>query len=105
MPLHKEWLLSSKTGDLMGDPSLRDGVTLSPSPVLAGSLIRRPTLLGHPRKPNIQVIQYLRIMFLCSQPHGVEDVDTKKKRLTLDLDPPLQRRLKAIAALKIWCHV
>jgi hypothetical protein len=27
-------------------------------------------------------------------------VDTKKKRLTLDLDPQLQRRLKAIAALK-----
>ena len=27
-------------------------------------------------------------------------MDTKKKRLTLDLDPPLQRRLKAIAALK-----
>jgi predicted transcriptional regulator len=27
-------------------------------------------------------------------------VNGKKKRLTLDLDPPLQRRLKAIAALK-----
>jgi hypothetical protein len=27
-------------------------------------------------------------------------VDTKKKRLTLDLDPPLQRHLKAVAALK-----
>ena len=27
-------------------------------------------------------------------------VDAKKKRLTLDLDPPLQRRLKAVAALK-----
>ena len=27
-------------------------------------------------------------------------MDAKKKRLTLDLDPPLQRRLKAIAALK-----
>jgi hypothetical protein len=27
-------------------------------------------------------------------------VDIKKKRLTLDLDPQLQRRLKAIAALK-----
>lgn len=26
-------------------------------------------------------------------------VDTKKKRLTLDLDSPLQRRLKAVAAL------
>jgi hypothetical protein len=28
------------------------------------------------------------------------NVDTKKKRLTLDLDPPLQRRLKAVAALR-----
>ncbi len=27
-------------------------------------------------------------------------METKKKRLTLDLDPPMQRRLKAIAALK-----
>jgi hypothetical protein len=27
-------------------------------------------------------------------------MDTKKKRLTLDLDPPLQRRLKAVTALK-----
>jgi hypothetical protein len=27
-------------------------------------------------------------------------MDSKKKRLTLDLDPPLQRRLKAITALK-----
>lgn len=27
-------------------------------------------------------------------------MDTKKKRLTLDLDPQLQRRLKAVAALK-----
>ena len=27
-------------------------------------------------------------------------MEVKKKRLTLDLDPPFQRRLKAIAALK-----
>ena len=27
-------------------------------------------------------------------------METKKKRLTLDLDPAFQRRLKAIAALK-----
>jgi hypothetical protein len=27
-------------------------------------------------------------------------MDTKKKRLTLDLDPPLQRRLKAVTGLK-----
>ncbi len=27
-------------------------------------------------------------------------METKKKRLTLDLDPPVQRRLKVIAALK-----
>jgi hypothetical protein len=27
-------------------------------------------------------------------------MDTKKKRLTLDLDPPLQRRLKAVTALQ-----
>lgn len=27
-------------------------------------------------------------------------MEAKKKRLTLDLDPPVQRRLKAIAALK-----
>jgi hypothetical protein len=27
-------------------------------------------------------------------------MDTKKKRLTLDLDPPLQRRLKAVTAPK-----
>ena len=27
-------------------------------------------------------------------------METKKKRLTLDLDPPIQRRLKAVAALK-----
>jgi len=27
-------------------------------------------------------------------------LETKKKRFTLDLDPPLQRRLKVIAALK-----
>ena len=27
-------------------------------------------------------------------------MDAKRKRLTLDLDPPVQRRLKAIAALK-----
>ena len=27
-------------------------------------------------------------------------MQTKKKRLTLDLDPPVQRRLKAIAAIK-----
>jgi hypothetical protein len=27
-------------------------------------------------------------------------MDNKKKRLTLDLDPPLQRRLKAVTALK-----
>ena len=27
-------------------------------------------------------------------------MDAKKKRLTLDLDPPLQRRLKAVTALK-----
>ena len=27
-------------------------------------------------------------------------METKKKRLTLDLDPTFQRRLKAIAALK-----
>jgi hypothetical protein len=27
-------------------------------------------------------------------------VDVKRKRLTLDLDPPVQRRLKAVAALK-----
>ena len=27
-------------------------------------------------------------------------MEAKKKRLTLDLDPPLQRRLKVIAALK-----
>ena len=27
-------------------------------------------------------------------------MQTKKKRLTLDLDPPVQRRLKAVAALK-----
>lgn len=27
-------------------------------------------------------------------------METKRKRLTLDLDPPVQRRLKVIAALK-----
>ena len=27
-------------------------------------------------------------------------METKRKRLTIDLDPPVQRRLKAIAALK-----
>ena len=27
-------------------------------------------------------------------------MEAKKKRLTLDLDPPMQRRLKAVAALK-----
>ncbi len=27
-------------------------------------------------------------------------MNTKKKRLTLDLDPPMQRRLKSVAALK-----
>jgi hypothetical protein len=27
-------------------------------------------------------------------------MDAKKRRLTLDLDPPLQRRLKAVTALK-----
>jgi hypothetical protein len=27
-------------------------------------------------------------------------MDAKKKRLTLELDPPLQRRLKAVTALK-----
>ena len=27
-------------------------------------------------------------------------MQTKKKRLTLDLDPPVQQRLKAVAALK-----
>ena len=27
-------------------------------------------------------------------------METKKKRLTLDMDPPVQRRLKVIAALK-----
>ncbi len=27
-------------------------------------------------------------------------MQSKKKRLTLDLDPPVQRRLKAVAALK-----
>ena len=27
-------------------------------------------------------------------------MQTQKKRLTLDLDPPVQRRLKAVAALK-----
>ena len=27
-------------------------------------------------------------------------MEVKKKRLTLDLDPPLQRRLKAVAALR-----
>ena len=27
-------------------------------------------------------------------------MEAKKKRLTLDLDPPLQRRLKVVAALK-----
>ena len=27
-------------------------------------------------------------------------MQAKKKRLTLDLDPPVQRRLKAVAALK-----
>ena len=27
-------------------------------------------------------------------------MDVKKKRLTLDMDPPMQRRLKAVAALK-----
>ena len=27
-------------------------------------------------------------------------MQVKKKRLTLDLDPPVQRRLKAVAALK-----
>ncbi len=27
-------------------------------------------------------------------------MQAKKKRLTLDLDPPMQRRLKAVAALK-----
>ena len=31
---------------------------------------------------------------------GVLTMDMKKKRLTLDLDPELQRRLKAVAALK-----
>ena len=29
-----------------------------------------------------------------------EDMATEKKRLTLDLDAPLQRRLKAVAALR-----
>jgi predicted nucleic acid-binding protein len=32
--------------------------------------------------------------------HGERHVDTPKKRLTLDLEPPLQQRLKAVAALK-----
>ena len=27
-------------------------------------------------------------------------MDARKKRLTLDLDPPMQRRLKSVAALK-----
>ena len=27
-------------------------------------------------------------------------MEVKKKRLTLDMDPPMQRRLKAVAALK-----
>ena len=27
-------------------------------------------------------------------------METKKKRLTLDLDPPVQRRLKAVSAIK-----
>ena len=31
---------------------------------------------------------------------GVSEMELKKKRLTLDLDPQLQRRLKAVAALK-----
>ena len=31
---------------------------------------------------------------------GVLNMEVKKKRLTLDLDPALQRRLKAVAALK-----
>lgn len=31
---------------------------------------------------------------------GVLKMELKKKRLTLDLDPELQRRLKAVAALK-----
>ena len=40
------------------------------------------------------------ILRLYSHPYRGEDVDTKKKRLTLDLDPQLQRRLKVVAALK-----
>ncbi len=31
---------------------------------------------------------------------GVPEMEPKKKRVTLDLDPQLQRRLKAVAALK-----
>ena len=36
------------------------------------------------------------------QNHSEEvlEIEAKKKRLTLDLDPPVQRRLKAVAALK-----
>ena len=32
--------------------------------------------------------------------HGHRNLDTKKKRLTLDLDPSLQQRLKAVATLR-----
>lgn len=41
-------------------------------------------------------------MLFCiyAAPVGVLKMEVKKKRLTLDLDPELQRRLKAVAALK-----
>jgi len=48
-------------------------------------------------------LTYFRIYAILSlSQHFVERsaMQTKKKRLTLDLDPPVQRRLKAVAALK-----
>ena len=38
--------------------------------------------------------------FKVTTQQGVGAIAAKKKRLTLDLDPPLQRRLKVVAALK-----
>ena len=41
------------------------------------------------------------VMLRCRRPKPVEvRVDTKRKRLTVDLDPLVQRRLKVIAALE-----
>ena len=37
---------------------------------------------------------------VCGREREAQVMETKKKRLTLDLEPTFQRRLKAIAALK-----